>query len=49
MLYWLESEDKNGMPTWQRYVGCSQWGMFLTVELPRWLYPPTPYDWHQPS
>jgi hypothetical protein len=37
MLHWIESEDRIGFPTWLRMVECSQWGLFCTHELPRWI------------
>lgn len=39
MLQWIEGEDRNGLPTWLRYVDCGHWGLFCTHELPRWIVP----------
>jgi hypothetical protein len=38
MIHWEQSSDKDGFDTWLRYVECSHWGLFFTVELPRWYY-----------
>jgi hypothetical protein len=40
LLYWQESEDDCGFATWERYVGYSHWGLFLTDVVPRWWYAP---------
>jgi hypothetical protein len=39
MLHWIEVEDRRGLPTWLRYVGCAHWGLILTAEQPRWYVP----------
>lgn len=36
MIHWEEGYNERGLAIWQRYVGCSHWGLFLTGELPRW-------------
>ena len=37
LIYWEERED-GGFETWERYVGYSHWGLFLTDVVPRWFF-----------
>lgn len=37
MIHWETSEDERGMPTWNRYVHFSHWGLVLTGTFPRWM------------
>ncbi len=37
MICWETSEDKSGLPTWERYVAIGHWGLVLTGTFPRWM------------
>jgi hypothetical protein len=50
MIHWEESQDSRGFGTWLRLIDCHHWGLILTAEVPRWIYPRFasvgPAHWH---
>lgn len=43
-LHWIEDEDEQGFPMWDRYIACSHWGLFFTERQVRFV-PPILMPW----